>query len=208
MRILRHCDDVPETLRGAVVAIGNFDGVHRGHQALIAEARAQAEERKSPLAVLAFEPHPQEYFRPSPESFRLTPLRTKARLLAELGVDVLFALPFDGAMARRAAPDFVTEVLLHGLGASGVVVGRDFEFGKGRGGNLTTLAYMGEMEGFSVTAFDTVLASGSEKISSTNIRAWRCPRPRHGLSHRQYAPWPLPGARIRDLCRAGEYSGQ
>jgi riboflavin kinase/FMN adenylyltransferase len=121
--------------------------------------------------VLAFEPHPQEYFRPSPESFRLTPLRAKARLLAGLGVDVLFALPFDAGMARRPAPDFVRGVLLDGLGASGVVVGRDFEFGKGRAGNLATLAYMGAMEGFSVTAFDTVLAAASEKISSTDIRA-------------------------------------
>ena len=171
MRILRHYEDVPAALKGAVVAIGNFDGVHRGHQALIAEAKRQAEERKSPLAVLTFEPHPQEYFRPSPECFRLTPLRTKARLLAGLGVDVLFALPFDSDMARRSAPDFVHEVLCAGLGAGGVVVGHDFEFGKGRGGNLATLSYMGEMEGFSVTAFDTVLESGDQKVSSTNIRA-------------------------------------
>src|SRR5438105_10322042 len=83
VRIFRHFDDVPAALRGAVVAIGNFDGVHRGHRALIAEAKVQAEARRSPLAVLSFEPHPQEYFRPSPESFRLTPLRTKARLLAD-----------------------------------------------------------------------------------------------------------------------------
>jgi riboflavin kinase/FMN adenylyltransferase len=173
MRIFRHFDDVPDTLKGAVVAIGNFDGVHRGHQALIAAARAQAEERHSPLAVLAFEPHPQEYFRPRPDSIRLTPLRTKARLLAELGVDALFALPFDASMAERTAPDFVDGVLLGGLGASGVVVGPDFEFGKGRAGNLATLTYMGEMEGFSVTCFDMVMAGGSggEKISSTRIRA-------------------------------------
>jgi len=147
--------------------------VHRGHQALIAAARGQAEERRSPLAVLAFEPHPQEYFRPRPDSIRLTPLRTKARLLAELGVDALFALPFDAGMAERSAPDFVETVLLGGLGASGVVVGPDFEFGKGRAGNLATLTYMGEMEGFSVTCFDMVTAGegGAEKISSTRIRA-------------------------------------
>jgi len=176
MRILRHYEDVPAALKGAVVAIGNFDGVHRGHQALIAEARRQADERRSPLAVLSFEPHPQEYFRPSPECFRLTPLRSKARLLAGLGVDVLFALPFDAEMAGRPAPEFVQQVLLDGLGVGGVVVGRDFEFGRGRGGNLAALSYMGEMEGFSVTAFDTVLSSVSkdgieQKISSTNVRA-------------------------------------
>ena len=170
MRIFRHFEDVPAALRGAVVAIGNFDGVHRGHRALIAEAKLQAEARKSPLAVLTFEPHPQEYFRPSPECFRLTPLRTKSRLLSDLGVDVLFALTFDSEMAHRSPQDFVLNVLVDGLGISGVVVGHDFEFGQKRAGNLATLSYMGEMEGFSVTAFDTVTASGDEKISSTLIR--------------------------------------
>jgi riboflavin kinase/FMN adenylyltransferase len=171
MRILRHFEDVPAELKGAVVAVGNFDGVHRGHQALIAAARARAQARAVPLAVLTFEPHPQEYFRPSPESFRLTPLRTKARLLAGLGVDVLFALTFDGEMARRPAPEFVRRVLAAGLGVGGVVVGRDFEFGKGRAGNLATLVQMGEAAGFTVTAFDTVSSGGADKISSTDIRA-------------------------------------
>ena len=170
MRIFRHYDDVPATLRGAVVAIGNFDGVHRGHRALIAEAKMQAEARRSPLAVLSFEPHPQEFFKPSPDCFRLTPLRAKARLLADLGVDALFALNFDGEMARRTPQDFVLNVLVEGLGISGAVVGHDFEFGQKRAGNLATLSYMGEMEGFTVTAFDTVTASGDEKISSTLIR--------------------------------------
>ena len=170
MRIFRHYDDVPAALRGAVVAIGNFDGVHRGHRALIAEAKMQAEARRSPLAVLSFEPHPQEFFKPSPDCFRLTPLRAKARLLADLGVDALFALNFDGDMAKRTPQDFVLNVLVEGLGISGAVVGHDFEFGQKRAGNLATLSYMGEMEGFTVTAFDTVTASGDEKISSTLIR--------------------------------------
>ena len=170
MRIFRHYDDVPAALRGAVVAIGNFDGVHRGHRALIAEAKMQAEARRSPLAVLSFEPHPQEFFKPSPDCFRLTPLRAKARLLADLGVDALFALNFDGEMAKRTPQDFVLNVLVEGLGISGAVVGHDFEFGQKRAGNLATLSYMGEMEGFTVTAFDTVTASGDEKISSTLIR--------------------------------------
>ena len=104
------------------------------------------------------------------DCFRLTPLRTKARLLADLGADALFALTFDGEMARRTPEDFVQNVLVAGLGISAAVVGHDFEFGQKRAGNLATLAYMGEMEGFSVTAFDTVTASGDEKISSTLIR--------------------------------------
>lgn len=170
MRIFRHYNDVPAGLRGSVVAIGNFDGVHRGHRALIAEAKLQAEMRKAPLAVLSFEPHPQEYFHPSPESFRLTPLRAKARLLADLGVDALFALPFDAEMAQRSPQNFVQSILLDALSISGAVVGHDFEFGKGRTGDLTGLSYMGEMEGFTVTAFNTVTATGDEKISSTLIR--------------------------------------
>jgi riboflavin kinase/FMN adenylyltransferase len=181
MRIFRHFADVPATLRGGVIAIGNFDGVHLGHRALIHEAGAQARAMGVPLTVLTFEPHPQEYFRalrrdggPSPaepECFRLTPLRVKARLLAELGVDGLFALPFDAEMARRSHVEFVQQVLLDGLGAKAVVVGRDFEFGQGRAGNLTTLSYMGEMEGFTVTPFEAVLtAAGGGKISSTRIR--------------------------------------
>jgi riboflavin kinase/FMN adenylyltransferase len=171
MRILRHFADVPDAVKGGIVAIGNFDGVHLGHRALILEAAAQARARGVPLAVLSFEPHPQEYFRPSPECFRLTPLRVKARLLADLGVDALFALPFDADMARRSPAQFVRDVLLDGLGVKGVVVGHDFEFGKGRAGNLAVLSCMGQADGFTVTPFDTVLtAAGGEKISSTRIR--------------------------------------
>src|SRR3984957_15254215 len=169
MKIFRHYDEVPVSLKGAVVAVGNFDGVHLGHQALIAEARRQAKARNCPLAVLAFEPHPAEFFRPRPDSIRLTPLRTKARLLAELGVDAMFALPFDESMAKRSAENFVTEVLVKGIGLSGVVVGPDFEFGQGRAGNVATLKEMGAANGFSVTIFDMVKTAG-EKISSTRIR--------------------------------------
>jgi riboflavin kinase / FMN adenylyltransferase len=188
MRIFRHSDDVPPALKGAVVAIGNFDGVHRGHQALIAEAGREASARGVPLAVLAFEPHPQEFFRPRPDSIRLTPLRTKARLLAELGVDALFALTFDAGMARSSPADFVQHVLLDGLGASGVVVGPDFEFGKGRAGKFSTLKEMGEAKGFSVTCFDMVThlsdTNGvNAKISSTRIReALKAARPEEAAS--------------------------
>jgi riboflavin kinase/FMN adenylyltransferase len=169
MKIFRHYDEVPASLKGAVVAVGNFDGVHLGHQALIAEARRQAKAQSRPLAVLAFEPHPAEFFRPRPDSIRLTPLRTKARLLAELGVDAMFALPFDESMAKRSAGNFVTEVLVKGIGLSSVVVGPDFEFGQGRAGNVGMLKEMGAANGFSVTVFDMVKTAG-EKISSTRIR--------------------------------------
>ncbi|MBV9992331.1 MAG: bifunctional riboflavin kinase/FAD synthetase [Alphaproteobacteria bacterium] len=169
MRIIRHYEHIPPALQGAVVAVGNFDGVHRGHQALIAEAEAKARERGAPLGILAFEPHPQEFFRPGAESFRLTPFRTKARLLAELGTDAMFALPFDAQMAAKSAQDFVTDVLVGGLQVGCVVVGEDFQFGKGRAGNATVLSYMGEMEGFGVDVFKPI-GDGHEKISSTAIR--------------------------------------
>src|SRR4051794_21979076 len=114
MKIFRHYEDVPDSCRGAVVAIGNFDGVHRGHQALIAHAKEIARTKGVPLSVLAFEPHPQEFFRPTAECFRLTPFRTKARLLGEQGVNVMYALTFDAEMAKMPAEDFVRDVLVDG----------------------------------------------------------------------------------------------
>jgi riboflavin kinase/FMN adenylyltransferase len=170
MRIFRHYTEIPDAFRGAVVALGNFDGVHLGHQALIGHARRHAEERGAPLGVLAFEPHPQEFFRPGGESFRLTPFRSKARLIGELGADAMFALAFDAQMAGKSAQDFVMDVLVEGLGAGCVIVGDDFQFGKGRAGNIAVLSYMGEMEGFGVDVFHPVNAVGGEKISSTQIR--------------------------------------
>lgn len=170
MRIFRHFRDVPDAFRGSVIAVGNFDGVHLGHRALIGAARKLAEERGALLGVLAFEPHPQEFFRPQPESFRLTPFRTKARLIAGEGADVMFALTFDSEIATMTAQAFVLDVLVASLGVAHVVIGADFQFGKGRAGDATLLSYMGEMEGFGVTVFEPVGAMGAEKISSTRIR--------------------------------------
>jgi riboflavin kinase/FMN adenylyltransferase len=183
MRIFRHYNDVPAAFRGAVVAIGNFDGVHLGHQALIAHAKRLADERGSALGVLAFEPHPQEFFRPGSESFRLTPFRAKTHLIQELGADVMFALAFDAEMAAKTAQDFVLDVLIEGLGVGCVVVGSDFQFGKGRSGNVTVLSYMGEMEGFGVDIFAPVTEGGHGKISSTRIRdALKAGRPREAAA--------------------------
>src|SRR5271163_901082 len=170
MRIFRHYNDVPAAYRGAVVVIGNFDGVHKGHQALIAYAKQLADERGATLGVLAFEPHPQEFSHPGGESFRLTPFRAKTHLIGELGADVMFALAFDAQMAKKTAQEFVLDVLVEGLGVGSVVVGSDFQFGKGRSGNVTVLSYMGDMEGFGVHVFEPVTADGHDKISSTRIR--------------------------------------
>ncbi|HEY4115958.1 MAG TPA: bifunctional riboflavin kinase/FAD synthetase [Rhizomicrobium sp.] len=170
MRIFRHYDDIPEAYRRAAVAIGNFDGVHLGHQALLARTKALARANSAPAGVLAFEPHPQEYFRPEAEPFRLTPFRTKARLLAECGVDAMYAVAFDAAMAQRTAEEFVRDVLVQGLGARAVIVGGDFRFGKGRAGDTAMLAELGRRYGFALEVFEPVLAHDAQKISSTEIR--------------------------------------
>jgi len=170
MRILRHYRNPPAEAKGSVLALGNFDGVHRGHQALIGEARRIAKSSGRPLAALVFEPYPREFFRPGGEPFRLTPFRAKARLLSELGVEFLIVLGFDAEMAGKLAQDFVMDVLVRELQVAHVVVGEDFRFGKGRGGDVTVLGYMGEMEAFGVTVFKAV-AEGGEKISSSKVRA-------------------------------------
>lgn len=170
MRIFRHVADIPEAFHDAVVAIGNFDGVHLGHRALIRHAMKHAEARGAPCAVLSFEPSSREFFQPGAEPFRLTPFRAKARKIAELGVDAMFALPFDAAMAHESAQDFVLNLLVQKLAVGCVVVGSDFRFGRGRGGDGTVLNYMGEMEGFGVDIFPTLMAGADEKISSTLIR--------------------------------------
>jgi riboflavin kinase / FMN adenylyltransferase len=170
MRIVRHTREMPAEAVGAVAALGNFDGVHRGHQALIGEARRLARATNRPLACLVFEPYPREFFRPNDEPFRLTSFRAKAELLAELGVDFTIVIGFDAEMASMLAQDFILNILIGQLHAAHVVVGEDFLFGRGRAGDATLLAYMGEMEGFGVTVFAPVAAGAGAKISSSDIR--------------------------------------
>jgi riboflavin kinase / FMN adenylyltransferase len=166
LRIVRHPACTPPSARGASLALGNFDGVHRGHQALLAHAAAQG----ATLAVLAFEPHPQEFFRPATEKFRLTPFRMKAQLLAGYGVQTMFAVPFNAKLSAMDAETFVRRVIVEGAGAAHVTIGADFQFGKGRGGNAETLRRLGTQFGFGVHVFETVMADGAHKISSTMIR--------------------------------------
>lgn len=166
MQVFRHYEQVPESARGATVAIGNFDGVHVGHQALLARAKAMG----GRLGVLVFEPHPQEFFRPDTPRFRLTPFRAKARLLERFGVELLFALHFDAAFAALTADEFIERVLVKGLGVRHVIVGEDFCFGKGRQGNLALLRKRGAELGFDVTTFGLVGEGEASKISSTSIR--------------------------------------
>lgn len=169
MQILRHFEHVPPGLQGAVYALGNFDGVHLGHQQVIGKAAAISHELGVPLGVLVFEPHPQQFFFPDRPFFRLTPFRAKARLLEGMGVDILAALPFDRKMSQRLAPEFVMDVLVSGLNAVHIVAGYDFRFGKGRGGDAAALSYMGEMEGLGVSIVEEVQEDGIT-FSSTRIR--------------------------------------
>ncbi|HEX9702236.1 MAG TPA: riboflavin biosynthesis protein RibF, partial [Rhodospirillales bacterium] len=147
MRIFRHFNGLPASVRGAAVAVGNFDGVHPGHRAVIAEAGVIAKDAGRPWAVLTFEPHPRRLFQPDAPPFRLTPLRAKAREIRELGVDTMIVQRFDRAFSMRTAEAFVTEVLVNGIGASHVVAGYDFVFGHKRQGNCQLLLAMGDSHG-------------------------------------------------------------
>lgn len=172
MRIFRHYANPPEEMRGAVVALGNFDGVHRGHQSVIAEAGSIARRLGVPSAVLTFEPHPVSVFRPRLPPFRLTPFRVKARHLEAHGVDALFVLHFDLEFSRKSAEDFVTEVLVDGLGARHVVVGYDFAFGHRRRGNAEFLKRRASAQGFGFTRVEPVLDPAGEIYSSSKVREY------------------------------------
>jgi riboflavin kinase / FMN adenylyltransferase len=137
-------------LQGAVVAIGNFDGVHRGHRAVIAAARARAEALGCPAAALTFEPHPRSFFRPNEPVFRLTDELAKLRLLAATGLSGAIVLRFDATLARVSAEDFVARVLVERLAVSGVAIGYDFHFGLNRTGSPDYLAAQGAARGFAV----------------------------------------------------------
>ncbi|MBD3678006.1 MAG: bifunctional riboflavin kinase/FAD synthetase [Rhodobacteraceae bacterium] len=155
--------------KGAAVAIGNFDGVHRGHIKVLDLARDAAVRAGAPLGVITFEPHPREFFAPDAPPFRLTNAETKANRLAKLGVDVLYQLPFNGDLASLTPEQFAREVLAEGLGVRHVVVGADFHFGKGRAGSVDDLRAFGAELGFDVIIAD-LLETGGEEVSSTNIR--------------------------------------
>lgn len=167
MRICRDAFSVPPEARGASAAIGNFDGVHRGHLSVIEAARAAAP--GAPLGVVTFEPHPREYFAPDAPPFRLMNPEARAHRLAKLGVDTLFELPFDARLAGLSPEAFASEVLAGGLGLSHAVVGADFRFGKGRAGTAEELVDLGAAHGFGVTIAD-LLADGAGQVSSTAIR--------------------------------------
>jgi riboflavin kinase/FMN adenylyltransferase len=157
-------------LRGASVALGNFDGVHRGHQRVIAAAATAARELKTPLGVITFEPHPRRYFQPDAEPFRLMTPDQIGRALEALGVDILYALPFNAEMAAMSDETFAHTVLADGLGVRHVAAGFDITFGKDRSGDPASLHRYGEAFGFSVSIADKLGDEAEDKFSSSAVR--------------------------------------
>ncbi|QMW21864.1 bifunctional riboflavin kinase/FAD synthetase [Sandaracinobacteroides saxicola] len=163
-------DAVPASLRGGVVALGNFDGVHRGHQVVIGTAVAAARQQRVPALVATFDPHPSRLFRPDAPPFALTRLDQKLDLFAGLGVDGAVVVPFDRALAGLSAEAFVDDWLVARLGVRHVVTGYDFTFGAKRSGDAAVLARLGLERGFGAEAVRPV-TDGQEAVSSTRIRA-------------------------------------
>ena len=178
--------------RGAVVAIGNFDGVHRGHQALISRAVAMARGTGKPAGVVVFEPHPREFFVPNEPHFRLTPLPEKLRLFEQMGLDLVRVLTFDLALSRMSAEEFVNGVLVDELGISGAVVGYDFFFGHKRSGTPQTLIEAGARHGFAVEIVAPVAELG-EVFSSTAVRLKLAEGDFRGAAHALGRWWRVTG---------------
>ncbi|MDS7596266.1 bifunctional riboflavin kinase/FAD synthetase [Agrobacterium tumefaciens] len=167
-------EPLPENLRGGVIAIGNFDGVHRGHRAVLDRALELADARGVPALVLTFEPHPRSVFRPDMPVFRLSPAPLKARLLEAIGFQSVIEYPFDREFSQRSADEFVKSILVDWLGASAVVTGFDFHFGKGREGGPAFLMEAGKRNGFDVTLVDAFRDEGADVVSSSRIRDLLC----------------------------------
>ncbi len=167
-------EPLPDNLRGGVIAIGNFDGVHRGHRAVLDRALELAEARGVPALVLTFEPHPRSVFRPDTPVFRLTPAPLKARILEAIGFRSVIEYPFDREFSQRSAEEFIQSILVDWLGASAVVTGFDFHFGKGREGGPAFLMAAGKRHDFDVTLVDAFRDEGADVVSSSRIRSLLC----------------------------------
>jgi riboflavin kinase/FMN adenylyltransferase len=162
-------DSIPNTLRGGIAALGNFDGFHLGHQAVAGEAIAQAKAQGRPAIIATFDPHPVRYFTPDAPPFRLTTLDQRQRLFEAAGADAMLVFEFDAALAGTSAEDFIDRLLIERLGLAGVVTGEDFTFGKKRGGNIGVLRERGAAQGLSSRAVGPVTDAGGV-ISSSRIR--------------------------------------
>ncbi|WP_416830459.1 MAG: bifunctional riboflavin kinase/FAD synthetase [Erythrobacter sp.] len=168
MRWLDHREDVPKALRGAVIALGNFDGFHRGHQAVAGEAIRWAHQEGRPSIIATFDPHPVRFFRPDVPPFRLTTLEQRQELYLAAGATAMLVFHFDAELAGTSAEDFITQILIGRFGAHGVVTGGDFTFGKMAKGNVDLLRTFGAANGLESRVVEAVEESGV--ISSSRIR--------------------------------------
>jgi riboflavin kinase / FMN adenylyltransferase len=169
MQRLTLAGGVPDTLKGAIVAIGNFDGFHLGHQAVVNRAIQRGFHERRPVIVATFDPHPVRFFKPDVPPFRLTTLDQREALFAHAGADAMLVFEFGPQLASTTSEDFVAEVLGREIGAAGVVTGDDFTFGKGRTGNVTLLKELGAAHGIAAETVPQVVLDG-ERISSGRIR--------------------------------------
>jgi riboflavin kinase/FMN adenylyltransferase len=160
---------VPEHLRGSIVALGNFDGFHLGHQAVVGRAVARGHHERRPVIVATFDPHPVRHFKPGVAPFQLTSLDQRQELFAHAGADAMLVFHFDAELAATTAEDFIAKLLADRIGAAGVVTGDDFTFAKGRGGNVTVLRELGAVAGIVAEAVAPVML-GDERISSGRVR--------------------------------------
>jgi riboflavin kinase/FMN adenylyltransferase len=170
MRWLDHRDPVPNALRGAIIALGNFDGFHRGHQAVAGEAIRWARAEGRPSIIATFDPHPVRFFKPEAPPFRLTTLEQRQELYLAAGATAMLVFHFDADLARTSAEDFIARILVDRFGAHGVVTGGDFTFGKGAKGNVDLLRTLGGELGLQSRVVEAV-AEGGEVVSSSRIRA-------------------------------------
>ena len=168
MERLSLADGVPERFRGGIVALGNFDGFHLGHQAVVGRAVARAAHERRPAIVATFDPHPVRYFKPDCPPFRLTSLDQRERLFAQAGADAMLVFEFDADLAATTAEQFV-RLLASQVSAAGVVTGEDFTFGARRGGNVGVLRELGAAQGMAAEAIPPVLLGG-DPVSSSRIR--------------------------------------
>ena len=169
---------IPQAYRGGIVALGNFDGFHLGHQAVVGAAITRARAEGRPALVATFDPHPVRHFKPDAAPFRLTTLDQRQDLFAAAGADAMLVFGFDGALASLTAEEFAAQRLADALGAAGVVTGEDFTFGKARSGNTAVLAELGQRHGFTAEAIAPVTLDDAP-VSSSRIRdALREGRPR------------------------------
>lgn len=163
-------DPMPEPLRGAIIALGNFDGFHLGHQAVAGEAIAWAKAEGRPAIIATFDPHPVRFFKPDAAPFRLTTLDQRQELFAAAGADAMLVFAFDADLAATTAEDFMAKLLVERLGAAGVVTGEDFTFGQARGGNVAVFRTRGAELGLASRAVGAVTLDG-DTVSSSRIRA-------------------------------------